>query len=251
MFDVLLNHTEIRSHASSAWSIVIFAEIPSTNAEAVRIAREQDSCYTAVIADMQSAGCGRMGRSFFSPRGTGIYLSAILPCDSAYMLKVTPAISVAVCRTIETFSADKVELKWVNDVLMRGRKVCGILCESILEKGVVVAGIGINFATAAFPDEIVDTAGSVFPENVPVSRNEFIGCLLKNLYEVSLDYGRCISEYRSRSCVLGKAIRYSEAGIWHDAVAVDIDGNGGLVVQEDEVRKTLISGEISLRYLSR
>jgi len=197
-----VNSTEIKTYLPSAFpgSIIVKTETASTNTDA-KFLREP---YATIIAETQTAGRGRReDRSFYSPSGTGIYLSIILPHNGEDILKITPAVAVAVCQTIEAFTDIKPKIKWVNDILMDGKKVCGILCETIPGTSFVVAGIGINFSTTAFPDAIADTAGPVFV-NPSVSRNEFIGTLLSRLYEMK--YNQCIPEYRRRSCVIGKSI---------------------------------------------
>lgn len=243
----ILSSTEIRTYISPAFpgTIIVKPETASTNTDAKQLAAEKANPYTTVIAERQTAGRGRgEHRTFYSPQGTGIYLSILLPCTSETLLKITPAIGVAVCQTIEAFTDVRPEIKWVNDILMRGKKVCGILCESIPGTGMVVAGIGINFSTTEFPEELTAIAGPVFV-NPAVTRNEFIGTLLNRIH--TLDYDRCIPEYRKRSCVIGESIRYLENNVWHDAVATDIDENGGLVILENNRKKVLVSGEITLR----
>lgn len=241
-----LNSTEIRTFLPSAFpgKVIITPETASTNTDARLLAEHGVAPYTTVIAETQTAGRGRgNGRSFYSPQGTGIYLSVILPYSEGNLLKITPAVAVAVCRTIETFTEARPGIKWVNDILMDGRKVCGILCEAVPRTAQVIAGIGINFSTSTFPAAIADIAGPVFTDP-PVSRNVFIGTLLANLH--GMDYDRSIPEYRRRSCVIGTSIRYMEDNIWHPAFVQDIDDNGGLVIVEDGMTKTLVSGEIRL-----
>ncbi|HJJ35853.1 MAG TPA: biotin--[acetyl-CoA-carboxylase] ligase [Methanocorpusculum sp.] len=242
-----LNSTEISRYLTPEFpgSIIIKQKTASTNTDAKELALQNACPYTTVIADTQTAGRGRgEERTFYSPQDTGIYLSILLPYTAENLLKITPAIGVAVCQTIESFTDVKPEIKWVNDILMQGRKVCGILCESIPNTSMAVAGIGINFSTAEFPTALDGIAGPVFVDP-PVTRNEFIGTLLNRI--LGLKYDQCISEYRKRSCVIGKSIRYLEKNIWHTAVATDIDENGCLGIIEDNVRKTLVSGEITLR----
>ncbi|HJJ54480.1 MAG TPA: biotin--[acetyl-CoA-carboxylase] ligase [Methanocorpusculum sp.] len=242
-----MSSTEIRTYISPTFpgTIIVKPETASTNTDARQLAAEKANPYTTVIAERQTAGRGRgKTKTFYSPRGTGIYLSILLPCTSENILKITPAISVAVCQTIESFADINPKIKWVNDILIQGKKVCGILCESIPGTGIAVAGIGINFSTTEFPEELTAIAGPVFV-NPAVTRNEFIGTLLNRIFK--LDYDQCIPEYRKRSCVIGESIRYLETNVWHDAVAIDINENGGLIILENNRKKVLVSGEITLR----
>ncbi len=204
---------------------------------------------TVIIANVQTAARGRMGRSFFAPDG-GVYMSIILKpsVEVADTVLVTSASAVAVCRAIEAISDLHPDIKWVNDILVGGKKVCGILCEAVPSSNAIVVGIGINFCPQAFPAGVDSVAGYLFTKP-PVSRNEFVAELLKELLAVidSMASREYIAEYRRRSAVLGREIVYLENAMWHAAYAKDIDENGGLVVVEEKGQKVLMSGEISVR----
>ena len=223
----------------------------STNADATCIAKEAVHG-TVVIADAQTAGRGRLGKSFFAPRG-GIYMSVILKLGLVFSdaVLVTTAASVAVCKAVEAISNLQPKIKWVNDILVDEKKVCGISCEAVSSGDTVdsvILGIGVNFSSQDFPEELRETAGVLFTEPT-VSRNELIAEILKNILSETEDLlsRKFINEYRKRSAVLGKPIRYLENNIWHDADAVGIDENGGLVILENGKEKILVSGEITLR----
>lgn len=246
-----LNSEIIKSYISVPFShpILVYSTTDSTNTEALKHAFDNNAMYSVIVSDTQTNGKGRQGKSFYSPGETGIYLSMLLPRDNIHILQITPAIAVAVCRTIEEVCNVHAEIKWINDIIIAGKKVCGILCESIPATDLIVAGIGLNYTTSSFPEDLKKRAGSLFPEPGKNStrRNEFIGRLINHLLAVSLSYESCIPEYRQRSCVLGKEIRYLESGIWHQAHAIDIDNRGGLMVFENGMHKTLYSGEITIR----
>ena len=223
----------------------------STNADAACIAKEA-AHGTVVIADAQTEGRGRLGKSFFAPRG-GIYMSVILKLGLAFSdaVLVTTAASVAVCKAVEAVSDVQPKIKWVNDILVDEKKVCGISCEAVSSGDTVdsvILGIGVNFSSQDFPKELRETAGVLFTEP-RVSRNELIAEILKNILSETEDLlsRKFINEYRKRSAVLGNPIRYLENNIWHDADAIGIDENGGLVILENGKEKILVSGEITLR----
>ena len=132
--------------------IRVFPCLPSTNQEAKRMALESAEQGSAVLAEEQSAGRGRLGRSFFSPRGNGLYMSVILrpKADVSNAVLITTAAAVGVCRAIDTVTGRHPQIKWVNDLYLNEKKICGILTEAVtnFETGViesVVVGIGINF----------------------------------------------------------------------------------------------------------
>ncbi len=249
----ILSAETIKSHLPPDFSgkIIIKEITKSTNQDAAEIVKTAPHG-TVILADAQTAGRGRLGRDFFAPKG-GIYMSTILKLGLAFSdaVLITTAASVAVCKAIESTSDVQPKIKWVNDLLIDGKKVCGISCEAVFSNGTVdavILGIGINFSAQEFPEELQGTAGVLFAEP-PVTRNKLIAEILKNLLAetANLSSRQFLAEYRSRSAILGKPIRYQEAGVWHDAEAEGIDENGGLLILENGISKTLVSGEITLR----
>ena len=237
--------------ADFSGEIIVKDVTDSTNADAARIAKTAPHG-TVIIADAQTAGRGRLGKSFFAPKG-GIYMSVILRLNLAFSdaVLVTTAAAVSVCKAVEAVSDVRPQIKWVNDLLVEGKKVCGISCEAVSAGEMidaVILGIGINFSAQEFPEELQDTAGVLFVKP-PVTRSVLIAEILKNLLAETEDLAsrKFIEDYRTRSAVLGKPIRYLENGVWHEAEAVEIDENGGLVIAENGISKTLVSGEITLR----
>ncbi|MCL2080765.1 MAG: biotin--[acetyl-CoA-carboxylase] ligase [Oscillospiraceae bacterium] len=237
------------------WDIRVFKSLPSTNLTARQLAVDGAAHGTVVIADSQSAGRGRMGRGFYSPPGCGVYMSVILRPDFPARdgMLLTTLASVAVCRAVESYGLSP-KIKWVNDILLDGKKVCGISTEAVtdLESGGIefaVLGIGVNVSTGSFPAELENIAASLRLGG-KAARNELAAKILRQLFAGLELIGSdgIITEYRKRSAVLGREIDV----IRHDgtarAKAVDIDGRGGLVVElEDGTAETLISGEISIR----
>jgi len=222
---------------------IFFKEVTgSTNDDAREFAGFAD--WTVIIADEQTKGRGRQGNSFYSPKGTGLYLSVAVSVSPENIFKVTPAVAVAVCKALEKCTSTHPKIKWVNDILIENRKVCGILCETVPGTGAIVIGIGINLTTENFPEEIMGIAGSVMKDTC--NRNEIAAEVILQLRK-ALESFEFIDEYRERSAVIGKAIRYKENNCWHDANAIGIAENGGLIIRENEQERTLTSGEISIR----
>ncbi len=237
-------------------TIIVMDEVDSTNLELKRLAGTGAKDGTVVIAEHQTSGRGRLGRSFFSPAGSGIYMSLLLKpsFEEERATLVTTAVSVAVCRAIEKISGKQPMIKWVNDLYLNGKKICGILTEAIRDAvsgkiEYIVIGIGINCAETEFPDDIKSIAGSICEKEEEISRNELAAEIIKeiNLMDNLTDSGDFIDEYKRRSFVIGKDIRI--LGKTEElAKALDIDENGGLVVRlwSGEI-KILSSGEISIR----
>jgi BirA family biotin operon repressor/biotin-[acetyl-CoA-carboxylase] ligase len=169
--------------------------------------------------------------------------------DMADAVTVTAAASVAVSEALDELCGEDCKIKWVNDIYLNNKKVCGILTEAMTkaEGTVIIVGIGINCTTEAFPAEIAERAGSVGW----VDREALAAAVVKKLMYFCRDLHKreWISEYRKRSLVLGEKINYTENSITKEAVAVDIDENGGLVISEDGRLKTLSTGEITVRMI--
>ena len=238
--------------------IEIRAELDSTNNLAKKLASRGAPHGTIVAAEMQTAGRGRFSRRFYSPPHTGVFMSIILrpelPAERAAM--ITSMAAVAVARAIELLSGLHPGIKWVNDLLIGGKKCCGILCEASMgcESGrleYVVVGIGVNVGQMSFPPELQEIATSIGNEcGAPVSRSRLIAEIVNQTAALygDLETGSFMNENRSRSVVLGKMITVLSGQEPYRATAEDIDDQGRLViVREDGRRETLNSGEISIR----
>ena len=224
-----------------------YESIDSTN----RIARDYllsgGELPALFTADGQTAGRGRLGRSFYSPDSSGLYMSLVLPVERAQNegVALTVAVSVAVARTLSPLTTKQISVKWVNDILADGKKAAGILLEAVGDA--VIIGIGINLWTECFPGDIKDTATSLGIRKVDkkLLAEKISEEILKIKAESDDDI---IAEYKRISAVLGKDIYYLKNSIRYDARALDVDEHGGLVVQNDDGTKaTLQSGEITLR----
>lgn len=241
-------------------NIIVHKTIGSTNAEAKQLALSGSPQFTVVISEEQTNGRGRLGRSFYSPSGSGIYMSIILKpeMDIESATLITTATSVAVCKGIEETTKASPSIKWINDIYINDRKICGILTEAIsnFETGMIesiILGIGINVSTKIndFPDNIKDTAGSISDmENI--SRNRLIANILNNFYSIytKLEPGSYIDDYKSRSMLINKPIYYIKNDTKYYATAIDITPTGGLMVKKDDNSiETLTSGEVSVRII--
>ncbi len=227
--------------------------IDSTNAEARRHALSGGSVPTVILADRQTAGRGRMGRSFYSPRDTGLYLSLLLeakkePADSVLL---TTAAAVAVARAVARVTGISLGIKWVNDLYLGGKKVCGILAESfsVGAERYVILGVGINLSTEKFPEELESIAGSLGVSKAckPALATELARELLA-LYD-RLHPEDFMEEYRTRSVILGRDIYYTENGVSRRGFAESVDDRGRLQIRhEDGSGHLLAAGEISLRW---
>lgn len=252
-----LNYEKIKSKFSyEDISLFIYDEIDSTNTEARRYIIGGGEAPAAFIANSQSAGRGRVGRSFYSPSDTGIYLSLVFKAESSDILFMTTAAAVAVHRAIHSELSVKTDIKWVNDLYLDGKKICGILAEAFYFDGsqYVIIGVGINLSTKDFPDDISSVAGSLGVSDS--HRCALCAACISELYSAALAiengdtdrFADIIGEYRQNSMVIGKDIIYTGQGEWRAAHAVSIDERGRLIVENADGSVSLLSsGEISLR----
>jgi len=231
--------------------------LDSTNTRAKALAATGAPHGYLVIAESQSGGKGRMGRSFFSPEHSGVYITYVLRpkmlAERAVM--ITSLAAVAVARAIEALADVDVKIKWVNDLYINGRKVCGILCEASVdfESGgleYAVLGIGINVTKMAFPEELKDIATSIENEcGKPVSRSRLIAEISNQLEALwgQLETGGFMAESRARSNVIGRDVLVIRGDERFEAKALDIDEAGRLVIRAGDTVSRLGSGEISLK----
>ena len=231
--------------------------LDSTNNRAKALAAKGAPHGYLVIAESQTGGKGRMGRSFFSPEHTGIYMTYVLRpqllAERAVM--ITSMAAVAVARAIERVAEVQVRIKWVNDLFINDRKVCGILCEASMdfESGrleYAVLGIGINVAAMRFPEEIAGIATSIENEcGRPVSRSRLIAEISNQLEALygQLESAEFMAESRARSNVIGRDVVVLRGDDRFDARVMDIDDRGRLVIRTEDGITRVGSGEISLR----
>jgi len=237
-------------------SVEVLQEVDSTNSEAKRRLRAGLETPLLLAAEHQTAGRGRQGKQFYSPEGTGIYMTLTVHPDAPLTdaVSVTTRASVAVCRAIRYVTGLQPEIKWVNDLYLGGKKICGILVEadSDFAAGItkhLVIGVGVNVTTAAFPEDLPEAASL----SVNADRDQLIAAIARELLKETADLRdhSYLEDYRRWSMVLGKPIVWTLNGEQREATAVSIDEAGGLVIEDaDGMRRTLQSGEISLRLRS-
>ena len=239
---------------------VVAESLPSTNLTAKQLAGEGAPHGTLVVAEAQTAGRGRRGRSFASPLGTGLYLSVVLrsalPMESAAL--ITSAAAVAVCRALQKVCGiDEVQIKWVNDLYYNGKKCCGILTEATAnfetgELDSMVVGIGLNLyePEGGFAPELADIATALFEKDFFVSRCALAAAITNELLLLceALPSTAFMEEYRSRNLVPGKDIFIIQNGTKRPAHALHITDSGHLVVQlPNGTCEELSFGEVSVR----
>ena len=237
--------------------VYVYDTLESSNRTAKLLALDGAVHGTLVLTAHQTAGRGRLGRSFESPAGKGVYLSVVLRPDlhTASAQTLTIAAAVAVCRAVEKLCGIRLGIKWVNDLYYQGKKVCGILTEAgtDMESGQLewlVVGIGLNLTTtpADWPDELGRTAGSLFPGGpAPVSRAALAGAIARELLALCPGFD-CLDEYRARCFVPGHWVTVCTRTETYAARALAIDDCGRLVVErEGGRREALLHGEVSIR----
>ncbi|MGG5460803.1 biotin--[acetyl-CoA-carboxylase] ligase [Clostridium sp. B9] len=241
--------------------IKVYKTIGSTNQEAKKLLMNEEIPHGSVlISEEQTAGRGRFRRNFFSPLNKGIYMSVILRpnIELSKAIHITTSTAVAVCRAIENLTRKFPKIKWVNDIFLNDRKICGILTEATgnFESGrveSVVVGIGINFKTDEndFPEDIKNTAGSIFKGEEPnITRNQLVAGILNELFEMCDDLNdeSIMKEYKVLSFVIGKEVSFMKNNLVRRGKAVDISNDGALIIEfENGERDYLNSGEISIK----
>ncbi len=235
--------------------VLVYPEVDSTNNEAKRLLAQGETRPLLLTADRQTQGRGRQGRAFFSPGGTGLYMTLVLHphAELAGALSVTTMASVAVARAIRRLTGQTPGIKWVNDLYLDGKKICGILTEAVtdVETATVqslVIGIGVNIRTRDFPPELAGIGGALQRE--ALSRARLAAEIANQLLPMVRDLAdrSYLEDYRRWSLVLGREVQVLIQGQAYPALALAIDDRGGLVVRKpDGEELTLSSGEISLR----
>jgi BirA family biotin operon repressor/biotin-[acetyl-CoA-carboxylase] ligase len=239
----------------------VYKTISSTNTVLKGLAAEGAPEGLVLLSEEQTAGRGRMGRSFYSPPASGLYLSILLRPNmpAAAATRLTACAAVAVAETIEELSNRGTQIKWVNDIFMDGRKVCGILTEASLdcESGMmhyVIIGIGVNTHVPAgdFPEALGDIAGAAFGAGpVPELRCRLAAGILERIMDYSPGPAApaVYEGYKSRSLVLGKHIDILSPGREPEsAVALDLAEDYALIARmPDGSLRRLSSGEVSVK----
>lgn len=237
---------------------VILEETTSSNDYCKNLAKNTNEDIL-VITLSQTNGKGRLGRSFFSPKDSGIYLSFLLHPDlkADDCTKITTAAAVAVAETIEFISSKKTHIKWVNDIYLDGKKVAGILTEAGFSGNsekvqYAVMGIGINLFNpkGCFPEDIKEKAGSVFGPLLPSAEItlKFIKEFTKRFLDIYaiLPDTLYMENYKSRSMLIGKNVSFIKNGEKYNGFVLGIDNDAGLLLATDKGSITIKAGEVSL-----
>ena len=230
--------------------------VDSTNNALKTLAAQGAPEGTTLIAERQTAGRGRLGRSFDSPDGGGVYLSVLLRpgCAPAELMTLTAQAAVAVRRAVAEVCGAAPEIKWVNDLLLGGKKICGILTELSFEAesglvGTAVVGVGVNCGREDFPPELRDIAGSILTQTGRrVDRSRLAAAMLRELSRLPrLDWR---AEYRAACVNLGRRVRVLSPGqpACPEGVAEDVGPDAELLVRlDDGSLLPVAAGEVSLR----
>lgn len=253
-----LNAKKIEKYSKNI-KVNSFYCVNSTNTVARSLASNGADEGAVVTAIKQTAGKGRLGRTFLSKKG-GVYFSLVLRPQKATedTLFITVAAAVAAARAIEVVSGKKCEIKWVNDIFINGKKVCGILTEGEFntdgELNFAILGVGINLfePRGSFPDNL-PIADSVFHKNDKkffknAKKERIIGGFVNNFFKFynNLQQKEFIKEYQQRSFLTGKEITYAKDGATHKATVIGIDDDARLIVKQDGKTDALSHGEIQI-----
>jgi len=247
------------SQEKNSDKIFVYDSLDSTNKTTKEMAISKAEHGTTIIADSQTKGKGRYNRTFYSPPGHGIYMSFVLhPKQLRFTTPtlITSFAAVSVCEAIEAITDKTPQIKWVNDIFLDGKKICGILSEAVtdFESGNtqwIVVGIGINFNTPLmdFPEDLRQIAGSVFIDgNASTTRNHLAAEIMNRIVALKYDEKKILAKYKQRLFMLGEEILVSQASETYIATAIDVDDIGRLIVKKDSGEVlSLSSGEITIR----
>lgn len=259
----LMTEAEIKSLMHTEWvakEVLYFDTIDSTNTKAQELAEKGYPSGTLVVADKQESGKGRRGRSWVSPSGTGIFMTLMIKPDinpnNASMLTLVAALAVA--KAITSVTGEEAMIKWPNDIVVNGKKVCGILTEMNAQFDYInhiVVGIGINVHNESFPEEISQMASSLMIEagGKRFHRAQIIAetmSYFEQYYDTFLktqDLSALVREYDELLVNRNKSVRVLDPKEPFDGKAMGITPKGELIVETWESRKLVSSGEVSVR----
>ncbi len=255
---IILDKKVLEQYLNQKLNITIFQEIDSTNNYLKKIGSQGEKDNQLVIALSQTCGRGRMGRSFYSPNGTGIYFSLLLypefSAEKSLFLTVMAAVSVA--ETVMKYNKNDVKIKWVNDIYIDGKKVCGILTEGAINSDKMldyaVVGIGINVIAPEndFPDEIKDIATAIFPGNTEENiKEKIVADVVNRFFDMYNGYDTdFVKRYKKYSYLTGKEINIISGENTRPATVIDITDDCHLLVRNENGEiEEISSGDVSVR----
>ena len=227
-------------------------ETKSTQTDAKEGVEAGNKGNTLYLSTCQTAGRGRFQRPYYSPSQGGIYMSLHIQPNLPYekLPSYTLLVAAAVYKAIKNLTMIEVDIKWVNDIYLKNKKMAGILTEAMtsVETGLVtdvIIGLGINFAIEAFPEDLKEKAGSLFMPPAPITRNELISEIWRCFYQTAPE--ELLYLYKEHSLVLGREVSFIQDQTKKKGVAKDISDKGQLLIQlDDQTEIWLNSGEISL-----
>jgi len=246
-----LSEKYLKKYASDLFDIEIRNCVTSTNSIMKEKALSGLKEFSVLIAQCQTAGRGRMGRSFHSPKGTGIYMSLLLkPSDGMNPLLITTDAAVSASLAFEKLLGQEVGIKWVNDIYLNGKKVCGILAEKVEDS--IILGIGINVLKPkkGFPEDIKNRAGALFDKKKRYLREKVAVEFLNTFLEIYKNPDRqvLLDEYRKRSIMTDKKILILKDGEEEKAHAIGINDDYSLLVKKENGETVNISsGDVSIK----
>lgn len=227
-------------------------ETKSTQTDAKEGIEAGNQGNTLYLSTCQTAGRGRFQRPYYSPSQGGIYMSLHIQPNLPYekLPSYTLLVAAATYKAIKNLTMIEVDIKWVNDIYLKNKKIAGILTEAMtsVETGLVtdvIIGLGINFSIADFPDDLKEKAGSLFTPPAPITRNELISEIWRCFYQTAPE--ELLYLYKEHSLVLGREVSFIQDQTEKKGVAKDISDKGQLLIQfDDQTEIWLNSGEISL-----
>ncbi len=241
--------------------IEYFDEISSTNTVLKERATKGESENTILVSEYQTAGRGRLGKSFFSPRGCGVYLSYLIKphIKASCAVFITVAAAVAMVRALREILNITAQIKWVNDIYFEDKKLCGILTETAISANgkldYAVLGLGINITTPpdGYPEEFAYKTTNI--ENIigkitDAKKCDLLACFINNFDNIFLDKDTAyIKEYKEASCLINREIEILSGEHKGSAVATDIDENANLIIKKpDGTSVSLYSGDVSIKF---
>lgn len=254
----VLDASIIKANIKNKMDVVVLDEVDSTNKYLKELAKNSTIDHMVVIANKQTGGRGRLGRSFVSNQTSGIYMSILVRPDISINLakKITCMVSVATSKAIEKFTNAKVSIKWVNDLYLNHKKICGILTEAStsLEQNnmeYVIMGIGINCYHQTFDEELAKKATTLEDElGVVVSRNELVSEIVNEIddymHHFEMHCEAFMKEYIDRSFVIGMEVELQKGNTITQALVKGINQDGELIVEDQNQNiLTYSSGEIT------
>ena len=262
--NLLLSAERVSGYLKNKLPVKVWRTLDSTNNTARELATEQSEKSDAlIVAAAQTAGKGRMGRSFYSPEGCGLYVTLLVhpECDAAESVKLTCAAAVAAARAIDYLTGgQEAKIKWVNDIYLRCKKVAGILTEGQLsiESGQLeyaVVGVGFNLITpdGGYPEEIRQRAGAIFEDSASMPfdvYNRLAAQFANEYYRIypELNPDAFLDEYRARSFIIGRTVTVFRGNDSWDAEVVAINDDFSLSVSSADGKiERLSSGEVTLK----